>query len=271
MFEKIKNEFETHFEEIKEDKSLCAHYYNLYGRYLSHKSDELFREERLNLQVEARKQLEKSLKLRETLADTSLGKADKVLSLLHLGNKCKLISQSQNILDKRNESTSSLKQARNYYYDARHLSETQLGEHELTASCYKCLGDTFFIDSPKMAEQFYAPAKKMRENLGLHFSRRHALLLNNFGRCLTQINRADEAIALLETARDMAEKLPESDEQNQCKAKIYTSLALAYDSTENYPKSLEYARKALEMGIERVIRYNEQKRLREIIYWNNNQ
>ena len=271
MFEKIKNEFETHYEEIKEDTSLCAHYYNLYGRYLSYKSDKLFREERLNLQVEARKQLEKSLKLRETLADTSLGKADKVLSLLHLGNKCKLISQSQNILGKRNESTSSLKQARNYYYDARHLSETQLGEHELTASCYKCLGDTFFIDSPKMAEQFYAPAKKMRENLGLHFSQRHALLLNNFGRCLTQINRADGAIALLETARNMAEKLYESDEPNQCKVKIYSSLALAYNSTHNYPKALEYARKALEMDIERVIRKKDRERLREIIYRNNSQ
>ena len=178
MFEETKNEFETHYEEIKEDKSLCAHYYNLYGRYLSHKSEKLSREQRLNLQIEAREQLEKSLKLRETLADTRVGKAAKVLSLFHLGNECKLISVGQNLLDQRKESTSSLNEARNYYYDAIHLSRTHLGEHELTAACYKGLGDTFFIDGAQMPEKFYAPAKKMQENLGLHFSQRHALLLN---------------------------------------------------------------------------------------------
>ena len=270
MFEEIKNEFETHYEEIKEDKSLCAHYYNLYGRYLSHKSEKLSGEKRLNLQIEAREQLEKSLKVRETLTDTSIGIADKVLSLLHLGNECKLIFGTESRLEISKESKNSLKQARKYYFEAIHLSRTHLGNHELTAACYKGLGDTF-IDSENMAYQFYAPAKTMRENLGLHFSERHALLLNNFGRCLTKINRADGAIALLETARNMAEKLSESDEQNQCKAKIYTSLAFAYDSTRNYPKSVEYARKALKINnIERMIRDHERKRLREIIYWNNN-
>ena len=67
----------------------------------------------------------------------------------------------------------------------------------------------------------------MQECLGLESNERHAFLLRNLGKCLTEINRADQAIEILESARDIAEKLVENDEPTQCKVKIYTSLAVA--------------------------------------------
>ena len=63
--EEIKTEFDTHYEDLKEDKSLCAHYYYQYGRYVTRISQGRTREERLKLQTEARELLEKSFELRK--------------------------------------------------------------------------------------------------------------------------------------------------------------------------------------------------------------
>ena len=263
--EEIKRDFETHYENIKEDKSLCAHYYYQYGRYLSHIRTRC--EERLDLQIQARKQLEESLKLRETLTDTPGGIADKVFSLLHLGNQCKLISTTELHLKKPEESKSSLKQARRHYFDAISLSLTHLGNHELTSACYKKLGDSFLLNNHNLAKEYYITAKKMRENLGLDSSERHVLLLNNLGKCLTKAKSHNEAIKELEFACDMAEKLAESTEPNACKAKVYTSLALTYDSQRKFPEdALKYATKAKEFdGLKEIIKKSEYKKLEKIL------
>ena len=266
--EEIKTEFDTHYEDLKEDKSLCAHYYYQYGRYLSRKSESERKNDktRLDLLIQARNEQEKSLKLRTTLTDTSVGIADTVFSLLHLGNECKFIAATENYLHKTNDSENSLGHAQKYYEEAIQLSKEHLGEHELTAACYKSLGDLFLRNkNPKMAEESYTIAKEMRENLGLDASERHVYLLNNLGKSLTMINHLDKAIEVLQNAHNIAEKLADSDDPNECKAKVYTSLAIAHDKAQNYSDAVNSARKALEFSqIEKCVKKYEYQKLREI-------
>ncbi len=266
----IQREFETHYEDLKEDKSLCAHYHYQYGRYLLRKSESLEKEERLKLQTEARKLLEKSFELRKTLignlTGSSVGKADEIFSLRQLGQVWKLISTNEHFIGKKDESRKSSKNAENRYREAIRLSKNDLGDHELTSSCYKSLGDLFLkMNKFNLAEKEYATAKEMRENLELDASEKHVLLLNNLGICLTRDRRANKAIEILESARDMAEKLAESDEPNVCKKKVYTSLAIAYDSVENYSDAVHYAQKALKFVEIDKIMTGIEKKLRQIL------
>ena len=246
--EEIRREFQTHHEDLKEEKSLCAHYYYLYGRYLLRKSDsEKGKNGRLKQQVSAHEQLEKSLQLRQELAKTPVEIADMVYSLLQLGNICKKISTTEFHLRNTHKSQNASKQVEEYYNEAIKLSEENLGEHELTSSCHKYLGDFLFPNKKsRKAEKEYTNAKDMRENLGLDANERHVFLLNNLGQCLTRNNKATEAIKILKSARDMAEKLSESDQPNKCKTKVYASLAFAYESIEKYIEAAHYANKALE-------------------------
>jgi Tfp pilus assembly protein PilF len=45
----------------------------------------------------------------------------------------------------------------------------------------------------------------------------------------------------------MLEKMVESDKVKRSKAKVYASLAIAYDSVQNNSEAVKYARKALEL------------------------
>ena len=267
--EEIKKEFETHYKDLKEDKSLCAHYYSQYGEYLLRQAQSQYGKEKLLLQTQARDQLQKSLELRETLTGTSVGKADKIFSLLHLGNVCKFISGTERSLNRENEVAINIpfKQAQKNYEEAVRLSQNDLGQHELTSWCYKNLGD-LLLDNPKLAEKKYTIAKSMRETLGLDASERHVLVLNNLGKCLRETYRVDEAIEVLESARDKAQKLAESDEPTFCKTKVYTSLAIAYNLVQKKSDAVRYAKKAMEFDrIEKIIRKYEYAKLEEILQY----
>ena len=257
----IKREFETYYEDLKDDKSLCGHFYYLYGRYLLRKSESHGDRERSDLQIEAEKQLEKSLELRKSLTGSE-GKADNVFSLLHLGNACKKIFGTARFLKKGVKANASLKEAKRYYEEAIQLSEENLGEHELTSSCYKPLGDLYLTDDkPDLAEKMYTTAKNMRENLGLDASERYVFLLNNLAGCLTKNGRINEAIEVLEKARDTAEKLAQGDKLPVCQTRVYGSLAIAYDSLRKNSDAVTYARKALkfEQAIIKTNRYKLKK------------
>ena len=125
----------------------------------------------------------------------------------------------------------SMKQAKEYYREAIQLSESYLGDHELTSSCYKHSGDLFFKTKEfQLAENEYTTAKTMREKLDLDVSEKYAFKLKNLGGCLIESERANEAIEVLETACDIVEKLPESAKlQNVWFKRTCTSLAIAYD------------------------------------------
>ena len=232
-----------------------------------HKSRSHKDEKRLDLQIQAREKMEKSRKLREALADTTVGKADKIFSLLHLGNASKVICAAEHQLKKPSASKTSSKQAEEYYREAIKLSQDHLGDHELTSSCYKNLGDLFLtIGEHVLAEKMYTTAEQMREKLGLDASERHVLLLNNLGICLSKTNRANDAIEVLEKARDTAEKLAESDKPNKCKAKVYTSLAIAYDLEQKCSEAFYSAKKAMEFcQLEKIIPKYSHYKVRKIL------
>ena len=214
--EEIKKEFETHYKDLKEDKSLCAHYYYHNGKYLSGKSERPGKDkEKSNLQIQAQEQLKKSLELRETLTGTSEGRADKIFSLLQLANLCKDISTTQHSLKDPNAAKTA-KQAEEYYREAIKLSQDSLGDHDLTLTCHKNLGDLFKrIKNHKLAEKEYTIAKHMREELDLDASDRYVGLLRDLGQCLGETNRPNEAIEVLERARDTAKNLAKSDKHKK--------------------------------------------------------
>ena len=265
--EDIKKEFKSHYEVLKDDQSLCAHYCYQYGRYLSRKAESQHGRRQLNLRIEAREQLEKSLELRETLADTPEGKADKVFTLLCLGSTCKAISSAEYRSQNQEASKTSLEQAEKYYREALQLSCDNFGDHELTSSCHKNLGDLFLtMKKHDFAEKEYTTAKSIRENLGLDGNERHVLLLNNLGKCLSETDRANEAIENLEIARDIAEKLAESNEPTARKTKVYTSLAIAYNLVQKYPDAVCYAKKAMKFDrVQDLIRKYEHENLQKIL------
>ncbi|XP_028405132.1 uncharacterized protein LOC114527631 [Dendronephthya gigantea] len=263
--EKLQEQFEAN-EDLKQDKPLYAHYLYHQGRYLTHQAENLEDEARLERQIQGRENMEKSLKLRNMLNNAPEGIADKAFALLHVGNACKIISKTESFLKKMAQSESSSKQAQEHYEEAIQLSEDKLGDHELTAACYKSLGDLFLrINHPEKAKENYTRAKEMRENLGLDASKRHVSLLNKLGISLTKLKQADEAIELLENARMMAEELADSDEPTFCKSKVYASLASAYNAKQKYCEdAVSYAKKAMEFdGMEESLG-NYYKELREI-------
>ena len=263
---RIQKDFETHYEVLKEDKALCAHYNYQYLRYQFREIDSRKGEERLKVQIKFKEQLEKWLEKRKTLTDTPGGKADIIFSLLHLGHTYKSISFTKYYL-KDDSSETSLEQAENCYKEAIQLSQKELGEHELTSSCHKALGDLFSrIDKYVLAEKEYTTAQQIREKVGLHASERHVLLLHNLGMCWSKTDRANHAIAVLEKARDTAEKLAESDEPNRCKAKVYALLAIAYDLKQECSEAVYYAKKAMKFRqLQKVVPNSVHKNVLDIL------
>lgn len=56
-------EFQAQYEDLRENKSLCAHYHTLYGELLLRKARTRDGEPRIQLRIQAREYMEKSLKL----------------------------------------------------------------------------------------------------------------------------------------------------------------------------------------------------------------
>lgn len=87
--------------------------------------------------------------------------------------------------------------------------------------------------------------------------------------CLKQSGRANEALEVLEKARDTAEKLAENDEPSIYKTKVFTSLAIVYHVLENYSEAVRYAQLVFSEFspdyIERIIKKHEYKKLKEIL------
>ena len=234
MMKEIKKEFKTHPKDLKEDKSLCAHIFYQSGRCLLHKANSSTEITSIHLKFDAQKQLEKSLELRKKLTATTEGKVDMILSLLWLGIACNTQLKPK------------LEQAHKCFKEAIQLSADNLGDHELTLLCYQSYGDLLLADKKHdLAQEMYTTAKQMQENLDLCASERYVLLLNKLAMCLMDANRSNEAIEILESTRDTAEKLTESQKLTFCKRDVYTSLAVAYKLVEKYSDAAYYAKMAL--------------------------
>ena len=246
--ENIKKEFETYYEDVKEDKSLCAHFHYQNGRYLSFVSKSCQGKERLNHAIQARKELEKSLELRETLTHTLVGKANTIFLLMHLGTECKFIFTNERYLKNTSEADAAFEQAQKYYRDAIELSKVNLGEqHLLTLWIYKNLGDLFLTNKKHdQAEEMYTLAINISQNLGLDATEKYVLLLKNLGVCLTESDRASEAIQILKRALEIAEKLVESNEPDECTLKVYASLADCLQQSNRADEAVEVLENARE-------------------------
>ena len=263
---KIQEEFKTHEEDIKKDKSLCAHYYYQCGRLLTQKCYQQRGDDRINLQNQAREDLMESWKLRReqheqslksTFSDASMETADTVYLLLQVGHTYKSFAD-------KNE-----KEAEKYFNEAITLSQDNLGKHELTAHCHKYLGDLFFTNKKfEQAEREYIVVKQMRESLGLETTERYVSVLSNLGRCLIMNKQTNKALEILEIARDLTEKLPESEKAKRGTAKVYASLAIAYDSKGENSDAVKYASKAMTFGKYR--HYEDVKRMRKILSMKSN-
>ena len=237
----ITKEFKTHHKMLKKNKSLCAHYYYVYGRYLLRKSEDQKGDERINTNIEARTQLLKSLELRESLTNTLEGNVDKIFLLVSMGSLFNRLSTIEYGFSKIEKSKELSKKAQKHYEEAIEISQNELGEHELTSSCCKALGDIFLkIKNYDKAEKMYNIAKEIREALGVRTSRKHVFLLNNIGIVLTRTGRANEAISMLKTHA-------ERDELDACRGKVCKTLAFAHDSLQMYSEDVaNYARISLE-------------------------
>ena len=246
--ENIKKEFETHYEDVKKDKSLCAHFHYQNGRYLSFISKSCEGKERLKHAIQAREELEKSLELRKTLTHTPVGKADTIFLLMHLGTECKVIFTNERYLKNTSEADAAFEQAKKYYRDAIELSKVNLGEqHLLTLWIYKNLGDLFLTNKKHdQAEEMYTLAINISENLGLDASEKYVLLLKNLGVCLNESDRASEAIQILRRALEIAEKLVESNGPDECTLKVYASLADCLQQSNRADEAVEVLENARE-------------------------
>ena len=212
----------------------------------------------MNLENQAREQLEESLKLNETLTDTPEGKADKIFSLLRLGTQSKFIFTTERYQENTKEAHEAFDQAEKYYRDAIELSKVNLGEHQLTTWCHKNLGDQFLTTSKKLdqAEEMYKFARNVLEKLGLDATERYVLLLKNLGICLSIANRANDAIEVLERPREIADELAESNEPNECTLKVYTSLADCFKRSDRVDEAVEVLEKACD-NAEKLAEYNK--------------
>lgn len=229
-----------------------AHFFYQLGRYTLNVYKSIVNNDDIGrldtLRSEANQHLCKSLELRDSFSATPLGNADVVLSLIQLGNLCKKNSSVQRGQGAQEDCEKSLKDAEEYYKKAMERAERNLGKHQLTCCCHKVLGDLYLQSRQnEKAIQCYKDARNMREALNLNTSEEYVLLLNNTGKCLLYLKRYNDAIKVLEEARDIGEKLVEQ-QRTAWKAKLYTSLALTYYELKNVAKAKDFAKKALGMN-----------------------
>ena len=218
-------EFQEHKKDLTEDVSLQAYIFYQYGRYFLNQSklyiansSHIERLTQLDNLHSSAFYLLKSLRLRKSLAESPLTKTDLILTFIQFGN---LRKSMVNVPVYEHDREKCSKRAQKFYQEAIELAENNLNEHELTAVCYKTLGDMFLMRKDNDdALQYYKKAKQMREQLNLVTSRPYVLLLNNIGRCLMYMKHFSEAEKILKEAL----KLAEDGEQPESKEKVLTSL-----------------------------------------------
>ena len=83
-----------------------------------------------------------------------------------------------------------MERAHKCFKEATQLSADNLGDQELTLLCYQYYGDLRLASKKHdLAEEMYATAKRMQENLDLDASDRYVLQLNKLAMCLTDASR----------------------------------------------------------------------------------
>ena len=127
------------------------------------------------------------------------------------------------------------------------LAKELLGDHELTCTLHKQLGDLLFNwHKNEEALAYYHDAITLRKQLELDSNEQFVFLLKNYGTCLSFANRFEESVEKLKEARDIADKLAEK--HTSCRAKVYYQLARAYRHWKpDCQEAAGYARTGMEM------------------------
>ena len=255
--ERIKKDFDRNEKHLKKDNDLLSHYYYSYGRYLFNAAkgkEGTSPSSRPDLLSQADYYLQKSLCLRQNQAqleraDQALERADEAISLIQLGRikqKCATIEHFNKNTEK-NES--EMEKAKGYFQKALALTKDLLGDHKLTSTCHKVLGDLFLTWRKKdLALASYSAAKEMYKKLRLDCSESMANLLKNYGGCFSFLRRYEESVQQLNEARDIAEKLDEQNKHTLCRANVNSTLAEVLKRWKpDCQEAMPYARKAIEM------------------------
>ena len=143
------------------------------------------------------------------------------------------------------------------------LAKDLLGDHELTCTLHKQLGDLLFNwRKNEEARACYHDAITLRKQLELDSNEQFVFLLKNYGACLSFVGCFEESVKQLEEARDIADKLAEK--HTPCRAKVYYQLAKVYCHWKpDCQEAAGYARTGMEM--QGLLDSREEKTLQEII------
>ena len=197
-------------------------------------------------------------------ASSPIEKVAEALILMERGQLNKKRANKMYQIDK-NKYEEHMDCAKLLYNEALLLAKDLLGDHELTCTLHKQLGDLLFNwRKNEEALAYYRDAITLRNKLKLEANEQFVFLLKNFGACLSFSNRFEESVEKLKEARDIADKL--TDKHTSCRAKVYSQLARAYYYWKlDCQEAAGYARTGMEM--QGLLHPREVTKLQEIIEW----
>ena len=168
--------------------------------------------------IQANSCLHKYLEFKENKGQSPLEKLDVPITLLQLARVNRVFDKSI---------------AAGHLERALSLVEISLGNHDFTLCCYKELGDLLF-DQEKHQEalRFYDRAMTIHENLGAtnaNISSVH--LIKNYGLCLSNLSRFEEALCHVREASNIVEKL--SEDYDRSKKEVERALCEIREKQKN--------------------------------------
>ena len=179
-------------------------------------------------------------------ASSPIEKVAEVLILRERGQLNKKRANKMYSIDKR-KYEEYMDCAKSLYNEALLLAMELLGDHELTCTLHKLLGDLLFNwRKNEEALAYYRKAITLRKKLKLHSNEQFVFLLKNCGACLSFADHFEESVGKLKEARDIADKLAEK--HTSCRAKVYYQLARTYRYWKpDCQEAAGYARTGMEM------------------------
>ena len=227
--EAIKKAFGRNETALKEDRSLYSYCYYFYARYYSHQPKNTPCPDLSEADLAP---------LSENKARNPTDNAHEVHILIRRAELNKIRATKDK--EKYEEYTNC---AKALYNQALSSAKESLGDHELTCTCHKLLGDLYIKN--KEALMYYSDAIKLRKKLQLDFNEPFMYLLKNYGSCLFYRGRFEESVETLHEARNIAEKL---GEKRPCTANVYYALARTFRSWKpGSQEAAKYAKAAVEM------------------------
>ena len=165
---------------------------------------------------------------------------ERVATLLFAGRNAK----------RRNE----YEQAEEQLNQALDLSMNCLGEHVMTAQCFKDIADLLFFVKRKVPKgergfdtvlSYYEKSLEMLEHLGMDGHKETILTLKNCGSCHSSNGNYEKARKILERAERVAERELEND--HRWKVMVKTQQALVFDKENREDQMIEAMKSGLKM------------------------